>query len=130
MRAFCGFLRFFGILLGALLGLLGLVDATGLIPDSEDPGTLLQRLRVDVPLVITGIVLLLPYARLRGGPYMATFWGLALLSFLLAGLSAWVVYHAGGWHWLAVPATLLLFGIIAGNCFVLWYWRRHSRTAS
>jgi hypothetical protein len=126
------FLRFFGLLLGVALVLLGIVDASGLIPDSEQPATLLQRLKADIPLILTGVLLLLPYSTLKRRPYWFCFGSLALLSLGLAVLSAktFFGYQSGQLHWAAVPTSLVILSVIAGNTFVLWYWRRHPKTAA
>jgi Na+-transporting methylmalonyl-CoA/oxaloacetate decarboxylase beta subunit len=126
------FLRFFGILLGVALVLVGIVDASGLIQDSEQPETLLQRLKTDIPLILTGVLLLLPYSKLKRRSYWLCFCSLAFLSLGLIALSAKTIfgYQSGQLHWAAVPTSLVILSVIAGNTFVLWYWRRHPETAA
>jgi hypothetical protein len=126
MRTVCGFLRFFGLLLGLFLVLGGIADATGLLPDSDVPATLAHRLRAGIPLMVVGALLLMPYAKLGRALHIACLGGLALASLALAYLSAKAIhgYALGELHWAAIPASLAILGIVAGNAFVLWHGRR------
>lgn len=129
MRILRTILRFSGLLLGAFLLLGGAADAAGLLPAQEPAATLAQRLRADLPLMLAGALLLLPYARLGRRLQAVCLAGLALVSLVLVGLAAKAVegFLAGHLHWAAIPASLAILAVIAGNAWVLGHLRRRPR---
>lgn len=131
MRISRTILRCSGLLLGAFLLLGGAADAAGLLPAQEPAATLASRLRADLPLMLAGVLLLLPYARLGTRFQAACLAGLAIMSLVLVVLCAKAVegFLAGHLHWAAIPASLAILAIIAGNAWVLGYLRRRPVVA-
>ena len=127
MRIACTTLRLSGLLLGAFLLLGAAADAAGLIPNQDPAASLAQRLKADLPLRLAGVLLLLPHARVGRRLQLVCLGGLVILSVVLAVLAAKATqgYLAGQLHWAAIPASLAILGVIAGNAFLLGRRRRH-----
>ena len=125
-------IRALGILLGVLLLLAVVADALGMAPQSGITGTIAQRLATAAPIVLAGMLLVLPYRRLGARVQALGALGLGVFALVLVFLVFRSVqgYQAGDLPWAAIPASLVILALVAGNALILGTVRRPRRPAS
>ena len=125
-------IRFLGVLLGGLMLLAVIADALGMAPASGTSGSVAQRLLTAGPVVLAGMLLVLPYARLGARVQTLGAFGLGVFALVLAFLAFVSVqsHLAGDLHWAAIPASLLMLVVVAANAWLLGTTRRRARLAA
>lgn len=125
-------IRSLGVLLGSLMLLAVIADALGMAPASGTTGTIAQRLATAGPVVMAGMLLVLPYARLGARVQTLGAIGLGVFALVLAFLVFLSVrgYLAGQLHWVAILASVLILVVVAANALVLGPARRRLPAAA
>ena len=125
-------IRSLGVLLGGLMLLAVIADALGMAPASGTTGTVLQRLATAGPVVLAGMLLVLPYKRLGARVQTLGAIGLTVFALALAFLLFLSVrgYLAGDLHWVAIAASVLILLVVAANAWVLGPARRRLPQAA
>ena len=116
--------RVAGVLLGAFLVLSSLADIAGFLPHSTEPPSLGSRMLSGLPVLVGGIVFLVPFRFITRKSCWITlvsaYAGLSLLA--VAKLSLGVGgYLAGNLHWAVIPVSVVLVVICIGSLVALFF---------
>jgi hypothetical protein len=124
-------IRLTGYLLGSFALFSGLADVLGFIPHSYETPPWSARLIAALPLMLAGIVLLVPIKYcLRGAMYyaLAAAYALVVLAVAILSAQALIGYFSGTKGPAVVPIAMTFLYIPVANAFVLWRMHRdHKR---
>ncbi|HEY0683645.1 MAG TPA: hypothetical protein VGD45_15035 [Steroidobacter sp.] len=114
-------------LMGSFAVLSGLMDIMGFVPYSNQMPAWTSRLTSSLPVMVGGVILLIPMSRfLLGRRYalLALGYGALVLAAAIMAAQGILVYLGGGRHWAIVPSSLVLLSIPLANALLLWWSHR------
>ena len=133
MWLLCAVIRLCGLLLGLFAVLSGVADVAGFLPYSDATPPWTERLLSNLPMLVGGLILLLPINRFLAQSRFRFLLGaylLLLLAVLALAAQGVIDYRAGLKHWVVLWPGLIILSVVAGHIFVLWHWRQHPRAAA